>query len=169
MKQGAAHLPQWPQRKQPVLSPGCARAPRWVRHWWLGRNSGTGLLQASQDQMAESGGSLRGPLPRLPLQMNAKHALPPLPPQGKKKTTGAKSSSLHQATALDSRLQPPRCGGEGHGHCLQAACLALPFTQPPSPGGSHGRSQRRFPCQPHAAAFSRPLGPPVLTKTSQAR
>ena len=55
------------------------------------------------------------------------------------------------------------CGEEGPGP--EAARLALPFTQP---GGSHGRSHWRFPCQSHAAAFSRPLGaPPLLTDSSQ--
>ena len=74
----------------PQLCPSPWLCPSLVRPWWVGRITGTGLPQASQDQMAESGGSLRGPLPRLPLQVNSKHALPP-----PKKKLG-RSSSLRQ-------------------------------------------------------------------------
>lgn len=43
VKQGAAHLPRWPRRKQPVLSPSCARAPDYARDW-----SGTGRWGGAQ-------------------------------------------------------------------------------------------------------------------------
>ena len=112
--------------------------------------------------MAESGGSLRGPLPRLLLQMNAKHALPSLPPQEKKKLGGKQLSSSGDSPGLKAAASTLwGGGGEGHGHCLQAACLALPFAQPPGPGALTADPSGGFPASPMQRRSQDPLVPRV--------
>lgn len=151
----------------PQLCPSPWLCPSLVRHWWVGRIIGTSLPQASQNQMAESGGSLRAPLPRLPLQVNSKHALPAPPP---KKKTGEKEAALFvspglQAAALALVAAMEGCGEEGPGP--RPPGRPLGFALHPAQ-----RLSRQIPLvislpAPCSSVLKTPWSPLLLTNSSQ--
>lgn len=98
--------------------------------------------------------------------MNSRHALPTHPQKklGRKKQLFIRFPSWTEGCSLNAAGS--YAGRRSLAHCLQAARLALPFTRP---GGSHCRSQWQLPCQPHAAAFSRPLGPRLVDRVFSRR
>ena len=148
----------------PQLCPSPWLCPSLVRHWWVGRIIGTSLPQASQNQMAESGGSLRAPLPRLPLQVNSKHALPAPPPQ--KKNWGERSSSLRQSwTAGCSLSAGGSYGGVRGGGARPPASRPPTWLCPsPSPEALTADPTGDFPASPMQQRSQDPLVPPLVDK-----
>lgn len=119
------------------------------------------LPQASQNQIAESEGLEAS---QAALQVNSRHALPTHPQKklGRKKQLFIRFPSWTEGCSLNA--VGSYAGRRGLAHCLQAARLALPFTQP----GAHCRSQWRLPCQaPCSSGFETPLVPALLTESSR--